>query len=76
MREAHWSTWRSGRLGNGTDGEAKVREVSQFVHLLSVCISAKRWPWAGVSWTTLLPEAPRNNPLHISLPSWYLLALD
>lgn len=45
MREAHWSTWCSGLLGNGTDGEAKVKEVSQFVHLLSVCISAKRWPW-------------------------------
>lgn len=75
MRDAHWATWCSGLLGNGTDGEAKVKEVSQCVHLLSVCISAKRWPWSGVSWTILLTEAPRDSPPRTSLHSWYLLAL-
>lgn len=59
----------------GTEGEAKVKEVSQCVRLLSVCISAKRQPRPGVSWTSLLIKAPRNNPLHLFLHSWYLLAL-
>lgn len=41
MREAHGDAWCSGLLGNGTDGETKVKEVRQCVHWLSVCISER-----------------------------------
>lgn len=75
MREAHRDTWCSGLLGYGTDREAKVKEVSQCVHLLGVCISTKRQPRPRVSWTALLVKTPRNNPLHPFLHFWYLLVL-